>query len=56
MSTEIAHQDIENTVKNVKNSEEAMEVVKGMEKKYISNKYSLLPTNTFKFGRFKIEW
>ena len=34
MSTEIAHQNIENTVKNVKNSEEAMEVVKGMEKIY----------------------
>ena len=28
----IANQDIENTAKNVKNSEEAMEVVKEMEK------------------------
>ena len=34
MSNEIANQDIENTAKNVKNSEEAMEVVKEMEKNY----------------------
>ena len=55
MSTEIAHQDIENTAKNVKNSEEAMKVVKEMEKN-ISNKYSILWTNKFKSERFKIEW
>ena len=34
MSTEIAHQDIENTVKNIKNSEEAMEVLKEWQKIY----------------------
>ena len=32
MSNEIANQDIENTVKNVKSSGEVMEVVKEMEK------------------------
>ena len=34
MSDERANQDIENTAKYVKSSEEAMEVVKEMEKKY----------------------
>ena len=32
MSDEIANQDIENTAKNVKNSEEVMEVIEEMEK------------------------
>ena len=34
MSDEIANQDIENAVKNVKSSEETMKVVKEMEKSY----------------------
>ena len=34
MSDKIANQDIENTAKNVKSSEEAMEIIKEMEKKY----------------------
>ena len=42
MSDEIVNQDIENTAKNVKTSEEAMEVIKEMEKKFRSNKFSIL--------------
>ena len=42
MSDEIAHQDIENTEKNVKSSEKAIEVVKKMKKTNGSNKYSIL--------------
>ena len=34
MSDKIANQDIENIAKNVKSSEEAMEIIKEMEKKY----------------------
>ena len=39
MSGETANQDIENTANNVKNLEEAMAVVKKMEKNIRSNKY-----------------
>ena len=39
---EIANQDIENTTKNVKSSEEAAEVAKGMEKIIRSNKCIIL--------------
>ena len=42
MSDEIVNQDIENTAKNVKTSEEAMEVIKEMEKNFRSNKFSIL--------------
>ena len=42
MSDEIVNQDIENTAKNVKTSEEAMEVIKEMEKNIRSNKFSIL--------------
>ena len=42
MSDEIANQDIENTAKNVKSSEKAIEVVKKMKKTNGSNKYSIL--------------
>ena len=34
MSDKIANQDIENIAKNVKSSEEAMEIIKETEKKY----------------------
>ena len=34
MSDKIANQDIENIAKNVKSSEEVMEIIKEMEKKY----------------------
>ena len=34
MSDKIANQDIENIAKNVKSSEEAMEIIKEMETKY----------------------
>ena len=34
MSDKIANQDIENIAKNVKSSEEAVEIIKEMEKKY----------------------
>ena len=42
MSDEIANQDIENTGKNLKSSEESMEVVKEMEKLIRSIKCSIL--------------
>ena len=34
MSDKIANQDIENIAKNVKSSEEAVEIIKEMDKKY----------------------
>ena len=42
MNNEIANQDTENTAKNVKSSEETMEVIKKMEKIIRSNKYIIL--------------
>ena len=51
MSDEIANQDIGNTAKKVNSSEEAMEVIKEMQKIIRSNKYSIygLPTNKLKY-------
>ena len=47
MNDEKANQDIENTAKNVKSSEEAMEVIKELKKllKLISPVFYGLPTN-----------
>ena len=47
MSDEKANQDIENTAKNVKSSEEAMEVIKELKKllELISPVFYGLPTN-----------
>ena len=42
MVDEIANKDIGNTAKNAKSSEEAMEIVKEMEKVTRSNKYCIL--------------
>ena len=39
MSDETANQDIENTAKNMKSSEQAIEVVKEIESIFRSNKY-----------------
>ena len=50
MSNEIGNQDIENTVKNVKSSDETMEVVKEMEKlKVISALFQDLLTNKVQY-------
>ena len=51
MSNEIANQDFANIVKNAKSSEEAMEVVKEMEKllEVISALFYGLPTNKVKY-------
>ena len=57
MSDEIANQDIENTAKNVKRSQEAMEVVKEMEKNIRSSKYKiswLAQQKVQIFERFKL--
>ena len=42
ISDEIVNQNVENTDNNVKSSEEAMEVVKEIDKITRSNKYSIL--------------
>ena len=51
MSTEIANQNIQNTAKNVKSSEEVMEVVKEMENllQVISAVFYGLPTKMVKY-------
>ena len=57
MSGETANQDIENTANNVKNLEEAMAVVKKMEKNIRSNKYCtfwLVYQQVWIFERFKV--
>ena len=41
-SDEKTNQDIENTAKNIKSSEETMEIIKEMEKIIRSNNYSIL--------------
>ena len=51
MSDEIANQDIKNTAKNIKSSEEVKEVIKEMEKllEVISAVFYGLPTNKVKY-------
>ena len=51
MSDKIANQDIENIAKNVKSSEEAMEIIKEMEKniKVISTVFYGFSTNKLKY-------
>ena len=51
-SDEKTNQDIENTAKNIKSSEETMEIIKEMEKKLLEviiTAFYGLPTSKFKY-------